>query len=277
MVITWLACARAGMALLVLSPLLADRERRALVARARPALALLSTAPGREPLAAPTVAPMDLPGSRGKARSARPPRVPPRRSPTGPALLRGTMGTTGGLPKLVVAPHRQLDLADEVGRSRWETPDEVYCRASEHHFSPPDICQIFGMGARLFLTRTMQPARLEAEMAEEGRRRSDRPGAAARAGAESAPGAGGVAADACAHRGRAAPGGGAAGGGSALRGADRQLVRDHRGNLLMTCPPGTPAGSIGVPLPLVEARLVDEAGEAVQEGEIGELIVRRRA
>ncbi|MFN8541049.1 MAG: AMP-binding protein [Thermomicrobiales bacterium] len=119
MVITWLACARAGMALLVLSPLLADRERRALVARAQPALALRSTAPGREPLAALAAAPMDLPGVPGQhALNAAAERAAEEMADR-PALLRGTTGTTGGLPKLVVAPHRQSTWRIEVGRSWW--------------------------------------------------------------------------------------------------------------------------------------------------------------
>lgn len=275
MVITWLACARAGMALLVLSPLLADGERRALVERARPALALLSTAPGREPLAAPTVAPMDLPGAPGQGALDVAAERAAEEMADRPALLRGTTGTTGGLPKLVVAPHRQSTWRIEIGRSWWETPDGVYCRASEHHFSPPDICQIFGMGARLFLTRTMQPARLEAEMVEEGATalwivpallhalvQNPRPVLEGmrlthvRTGAAPLPAVVRQAAE-------------------ARYGVP--IVNSYattEGNLLMTCPPGTPVGSIGVPLPLVEARLVDEAGEPVPEGAIGELIVR---
>jgi acyl-CoA synthetase (AMP-forming)/AMP-acid ligase II len=275
MVITWLACARAGMALLILSPLLADRERDGLVARARPALALLSTTPGREPLSASIVAPLGLPGEPGEVALATAAARAAADAGDRPVLLRGTTGTTGGLPKLVVAPHRQCTWRITLARSWWETPDGVYCRASEHHFSPPDICQVFGMGARLFLTRTMQPAHLEAKLvAEEATALWIVPALL----------------HALVQNPRPVPEGlrlthirtGAAPLPAVVRRAAEErygvpIVNSYsttEGNILMTSPPGTPGGSIGRPLPLVEARLIDEAGEPVPEGEIGEFIVR---
>jgi acyl-CoA synthetase (AMP-forming)/AMP-acid ligase II len=275
MVITWLACARAGVPLLVLSPLLAEGERAALVARARPELALLATEPGREPLAAPLVAPLALPGEPGQEALDVATGRASEEAGERPVLLRGTSGTTGGLPKLVVAPHRQPTWRIEAARSWWEGPEGIYCRASEHHFSPPDICQVFGMGARLVLTRTLQPARLEAELVAEGA-----------TGLWIVP----ALLHALVQNRRPVPDGlrlthirtGAAPLPLVVKRAAEArygvpVVNSYattEGNLIMTEPPGTPDGSIGRPFPLVEARLLDERGEQVAEGEVGELVVR---
>ncbi|HEY8596838.1 MAG TPA: AMP-binding protein, partial [Thermomicrobiales bacterium] len=124
MTISFLACARAAVPCVILSPLLTGPELTALAASATPALALTPDGAPHPALGVPRALPMALPGDPGDAALTE----AAHRAAGGsdePALLRTTSGTTGGLPKLVVSPHRQFT-SRIATPSWWEESSGVY-------------------------------------------------------------------------------------------------------------------------------------------------------
>jgi long-chain acyl-CoA synthetase len=273
MVISFLACARAAVPMLFLSPLLTGAELTALATSVTPALALTPDGTPTAALGAPHTLPMALPGEP----SATALTEAARRATGGsdePALLRGTSGTTGGMPKLVISPHRQFT-SRLTAPSWWEEPEGIYLYTATNHFTPPDVCMAFGLGATLIFTHTLTPVRLEAELAEHGATglylfpailpalvRSPKP----------------VPSGLRLTHIRASAAG--------LPAGVRQAVEERygvpivssysstEGGITFEPPRGTPKGSIGVPVIGVSARIIDERGNDLPTGATGELLIR---
>ncbi len=273
MAISFLACARAAVPLLILSPLLTEPELATLAGSAAPILALTPDGAPHPALGTPRTLPIALPGEPGATALAEAARRATGSSDE-PALLRGTSGTTGGMPKLVVSPHRQFT-SRLAAPSWWEETEGVYLYTATNHFTPPDVCMIFGLGATLIFTHTLTPSRLEAELAAHGATglylfpallpalvRSSDPAPP----------------DLRLTHIRASAAG--------LPTRVRRAVEEHygipivssysstEGGITFEPPRGTPQGSIGVPVCGVSARIIDEQGHDLPPGATGELLIQ---
>ncbi|MDQ6907709.1 MAG: fatty acid--CoA ligase family protein, partial [Chloroflexota bacterium] len=186
-----------------------------------------------------------------------------------------TSGTTGATPKLVCQPHRTMTWRHHQP-DWWAAADQVVYRLHGAFFQPRPLAEIFCYGATMFLSRPKDPAQMEAEMVACGatailtnvptarllaeQATSPPPGLAirvVRTGAMALP---------APIRHAAAQRYGAA--------VLEEYASTEGGQMLGTPRAGAPDGSIGIPNPGVGARIVDEHGTDVPEGEMGELIVQ---
>lgn len=271
--LAFLAAARAGRPLLHLSQRLAAEESRVLLARAR--VRLLLTAGGRFHPIAPDVPvlPIALPGTAPSlsagAGDAGPVDV------AAPVALQSSSGTTGGLPKLVAIPHRQL-----TWRHRsllwWETPDRVIYNTLSMQFPWRGFCDALAARSTFVQSSVTDIRRMEAEMVRHGATflrtvpaflhglvAQPGPPPPALALAYVRTGAASLAPD------------------LARRAAGRygativqEFSSTEGGALLGTPKGGAPEGSIGKPYAGVVVRLVGEDGDEVAAGATGELVVR---
>jgi len=273
--ISFLACCRANLTLLFLSPHLTIAEAAPLLAHARPQAAL--TADGqRHPARAmlPSL-PLALPGvaNEDAAREAA------RRSVVGSseatAAILATSGTTGGRTKLVRVPHREQTWRREMPEW-WETADSVFYVPRRNIMHPRDLCAALMVGGTTALSRSIDPEQIEREMVAYRATilwtvppllrllvdRAHPPAAelalqAVRIGSATLPTA---VARAAAHRYGATV---------------VEAYGSTEGGLAIRTPRGgAPEGSIGIPYPGVAVRIVDEAGVDVVEGDGGHLLIR---
>ncbi len=271
--IAFLACCRAGLVLLYLSPKLTKAEILPLVARATPTRVF--TRDGQPHPAMPLIPPLPLSLSGQPGEEAR--REAKRRSNfdtvDDPAIIQITSGTTGGIPKLACLPH-QLLIWLRATPAWWETADKVAYIPRPHAIAARLMCR-------------PRPRR------HDGPFRRDRSG-------PSGIGDGGVWRDRALGGSQPAATPHRAGSPAARRAAPR--LRAHRnrsvllrqaaqrynatvvqeygsieGGSMMGTPRDTPDGSIGQPYPGVVARIVDEDGGDVPEGSVGELLIHTPA
>ncbi len=268
--ISFFACCRAGLAFLFLWSQMPPTEMASLAARAGTRLAL--TARGEPHNALPLVPPLalDLPGTPSEAARAE---VATRQcsvTADAVAIVQPTSGTTG-LPKLILLPHRQLTWLPRASLW-WEQFERLAYAPPPHHL----YGMVFGIGGTVHFSHTTDPSRIEAEMAAAGATALwvIPPFVRLLAGQQTPPAAG--------LRFSILRTGAAALPGEAARGITERygatLVQEYgsmeTGRLMYTPPAGMPDGSIGVPYPGVDVRLVDEDGRDVAPGETGEIIVR---
>ncbi len=275
--IAFLACCRASLVLLYLSPKLTGAELMPLIARANPACAL--TRDGQPHPAMPLIPPLPLSLPGQPSEEAR--REAKRRSNCGtvddPAIIQTTSGTTGGMPKLACLPHQLLTWL-RATPAWWETADQVAYIPRPHAIAARLMCVVLGLGATMVLSDATDPAHLESEMAACGATAlwavpgllqlliaRDRPPPAglhlAFVRTATAP----LPPDLLRQ---------------AARRYDATVVQEYgsiEGGSMMGTPRGTPDGSIGQPYPGVAARIVDEDGGDVPEGSVGELLIHAPA
>ncbi len=274
--VTFLACCRADLTFLQ-AP--AAPDVGPLIARSGARFAL--TADGTpHPDAPQTPAlPLDLPGDAEMEDAREAARRSAAGDDTAIAILMPTSGTTGSAPKLARQPHRLYTwqvATPALRRSWWEDPDGVYIRPRSSYFSARDYCEMLGLGGTHVFATTNAPDALEAEMATHGATilgavpatvhllvEQERPNPTGlrlrfiRTGAAYLPDSVG---DAAARRYGAM--------------TIQEYGSSEGGAMIGTPRGGAPHGSIGIPYPGVAARIADEAGADVPEGEVGELLIR---
>ncbi len=276
-ILAFLACCRAGGIFFHLSPHLTAAETAPLVARAGARFVL--TARGAPLPAAPGVPalPRALPGTPDAAAMEE----AARRAATGTAeaiaSIAATSGTTGGTPKLALQPHAMHTRLPETPMW-WETPDAVVLLPRPYALAVRLLCAIFAQGATAIPSVATDPAHLEAEMAAHGATalwtvpalvqllltRTAPPPAHLHLRVirtSTAPLAPAVIAATATRYGAAVA----------------QEYGSSEGGSLLGTPRDAPVGSIGTPYADVAARLVDDAGRDVPDGDVGELIVRTPA
>lgn len=190
-----------------------------------------------------------------------------------PAILQSTSGTTGGRPKITQMTHHHHAIS-ATAPLWWETPESVAYLARPMLYNPELFYDALHRGGTCILSDSVQPERIEAEMATYGanalwtapavvhtliaQRRPPPPGLALRVLRTSAAPLTPALADA-AH---------------ARYGATMvQVLASSEAGCVAATPPHTPAGSVGRLVPWAEVRLVDEYGRDVPDGEVGQLLV----
>jgi len=194
------------------------------------------------------------------------------------ACLQLTSGTMGGMPKLVMAPHRFFTW-NMARLPWWMTPDGVYFMPRPTVLATRTIAEVFAVGGTMVLSVATRPETIEAEMVTCGATAIWTTPSVLHLLAELAhlpP------ADLALRYVRfgAAP--------LADEVARRIAARYHAplinefgstegGSLIGTPPGGAPVGSIGMPYTGVAVRIVNERGVDVPDGAIGELIAHTPA
>lgn len=269
--ITFLAAARAGQPFLCLSQRLAAVELQTLLLRAE--VRLLFTADGRPHPAAPEIEtlPIALPGTADTA----PPAGADLEDADALAVLHSSSGTTGGLPKLVRMPHRQLTWRHASLRW-WETTDQVIYNTLSATFPLRGFCD--ALAGRMTFVQSSAPdiRQMEGEMVRHsatvlrtvppllhGLVSQPAPAPSALALAFVRTGAAFLTPDLARQA-------------MARYGATtlQEYASTEGGALLGTPREATPAESIGKPYAGVQVRLVDLAGDDLPEGTVGELVFR---
>lgn len=275
LILTMLACARANLAFFHLSAALAPVERAAFVARATARLVL--TADGSSDSAYPALPrlPLALPGIADATAHAE----AMHRSACGDAdatfSLFITSGTAGATPKVVRQPHRMMTWR-HTRLDWWASADHVFYRVHGTFFHPRLIAEILCHGGTIVLAHPKDPAQMEAEMVACG--------ATALLSSvpfvqmlveQDAPPPPGLAIRVVRTGGMRMP---LPLNHAAARRYGAAILEDYAstegGSMIGTPRAGAPDGSIGTPYPGVCARIVDERGADVPEGQVGELIVQ---
>lgn len=165
--ITFLACCRADIPLLYLSPQLAPTELQPLVTHAGPKVVL--TADGLPHPVVPVLPalPLSLPGKPDARAFAEAAQRSASGSPDATACIQTTSGTTAGVGKLICMPHRMVTWRTSV-HSWWETPGEVYCIPRPTLFAVRGFCEMLFTGGTVLLSVTTHADQLEHEMAVHG-------------------------------------------------------------------------------------------------------------
>lgn len=271
----FLACCRADLAFVRLSAKLTAAEVAPLAARIGVRLALTADGTPHPMLPHLPALLLSLPGP--------PPATAydavARRSATGDvgatALMQTTSGTTGGRAKIVPTTHRMLTWRS-ASLARWEQEAGVWYRTPPDAPSFRGFCDVLAAGGTWVGARTTDPRAMEAEMAARGvrvlrtvptvvrmlveQRQPPPPNLAlaiVRTGAATLPPE-----IAAAARKR--------------YGAETitEYASTEAGTLFVAVHRRMIAASIGVPVRGVRARIVDERGDDVPDGAVGELLVR---
>lgn len=273
-VLSFLACCQAGAALASLPPPYTASERQRITARLQAQLALTAAGSNDPALNAPQSLPVTLPGNPGEAAIAEAKQRSRTGTPDDLATIRTTSTTTKADPKLVMRPHRQMTWWRDF-QPWWAQADLVTCCPLRDHFNAGDLAYTFGRqgtlvihgGAHYDLERLMAAERvttiqlvpaLAALLMQQTTPPPPLPHLAViRTVAAALP--------------------------SEIHAAltARYGVPIIEEYMLAECQPvcspqdrATPAGSVGQPLPGNEIQLIDTEGEPVEEGAIGEIVIR---
>ena len=276
--LAFLACCRAGLTLFYASSKLTVAEFQPLATKAR--VKLLLTSDGQPHPALPSIPalPILLPGEPPEASR----REAQRRSAHGDAealaCLQLTSGTTGGMPKLVMTPHRFFTW--NAGHLPWwMTPDGIYYTPRPTVLATRTVSEVFAIGGTMVLSVATRPETIEAEMAAYGATALWTTPSVLHLLAEIAQ----PPSERLALRYVRF--------GAALLPErvvkviaaryNAPLINEFgstEGGSLLGTPPGTvPPGSLGMPYAGVTTRIVDERGWDVPEEMAGELLVRTPA
>lgn len=274
-VITYLACARAGGVYVGLSALLTDTELAALTGRLAPRFALTTNGLPHPGLPAAGMLPLPLPGEPAAAALVEAARRSAAGTTDDPCEIRTTSGTTGQRPKLILNAHRTIGW--RCSAEPWTVAQErVHCALTATAIQMGAICRVFARGGTAALPWTIGVYGLEEELAGYGTTHVATTPAllGALVGQGQPPPAN--------LRLRLIQTGGAA-----LTDEIRRAATDRYGATIVQrygmseCPgimampeSGAPPGSVGQPNEGMEVRIVDESGQPVPGGEVGELIVR---
>jgi len=198
--------------------------------------------------------------------------------PHTPVVIRGTSSTTGVRPKLVVRNHAQLTWLREP-YLHWEVPGSVNCCYTPNQFMSGESCRVFALGGTLHLPASTSPRGVEEEIVRHGVTSVYSVPALLRTlVAQTLPAPAGLQLTIIRVTGSAlAP--------ELQRAATERygtaVVAEYgttEARAIMGAVGGmTPPGSIGVPFPGTEARLLDDAGQLLPTGAVdvvGELIIR---
>ncbi len=274
----FLACCRANLTLFHTSSKVTAAELQPLAARARVNVALTEDGQPHPALPAIDALPLNLPGTPSDAAYMEAYRRSADGNVEAVACLQLTSGTTGGMPKLVMAPHRFFTW-NMARLPWWLTPGSVYYVARPTVLTPWIILAVFAVGGTVILSAATRAEMIEDEMAACGATALLTTPAVLHLLAELAqPPPGRLAlryvrynavplAVTVAH---------------AI--ADRygaRLINEFgstEGGTLAGTPSGSaPEGSIGLPYDCVDIRIVDEHGTDLPDGTVGELIARTPA
>jgi len=275
--LTFLACCRADVVFFPILPLYTTREVQDLIVRSK--AGAIFTASGQPHPALPSLQalPLSLPGTPTIAAQ----NEAQRRSRTGSvesiAYIQTTSGTTGGTPKLASIPHRALtwQQADQArGRTSWWQEKYIVYQPSVNIFDR-DLCETLGKGGTTVLADKNRVLRHEEAMTAHGITLFVPVPATLQVLAEQeTPPPSGLHLHAV--RTTAAP----LSPTLLTKGERRygttvinEYASSEGGAMLATPHEGAPPGSIGRPYPGIGARIVNERGTSVPDGEIGELIV----
>jgi len=269
-----LACIMANAVYFFLSPLFAPPEIAACAALARVRFVLTPT--GEPDAALPYLAtlPQALPGTPSFDAVADLAARQAIATTDDPAILQTTSGTTGGGPKVTLMTHRHHAIS-AAAPLWWETPESVAYIPRPMLYNPKLCYHALHRGGTCILSDSIQSERIEAEMATYGanalwtapavvhalvaQRQSPPPGLALRVlRTGAAPLTPELAHTAHARYGAAVV----------------QIFASSEAGYVAATPPGTPDGSIGVLMPWVDVRIVDDDGRDVPDGKAGELLVR---
>jgi len=274
----FLACCRAGLILFHTSSTVTAAELRPLAERAR--VDVMLTEDGRPHPALPAVAALSLalPGTPSAASYAEASRRSAGGDAEAVACLQLTSGTTGGMPKLVMAPHRFFTW-NMARLPWWLTPDGVYYVSRPTVLAPWIALAVFAVGGTVVLSTATRAERIEDEMAACGATTiMTTPAVLHLLAGLPHPPPGGLALRYVRYN--AAPLAGTVARAIAGRYGARlinEFGSTEGGTLAGTPPGGAPEGSIGLPYDGVEIRIVDERGGDVPDGTVGELIARTPA
>jgi long-chain acyl-CoA synthetase len=276
LLIAFLACCQVGATFATFSPLFAPPELAALTMRVQPALALTADGQPREFLPASQTLPVTLPGEPSPVARQEVVVRALALPATAPAAIRGTSGTTGARPQLVVRTHEQL-LWNRRLSAPWESAGSVVCCYVPNQFMSADLCFYLGLGTTVVFPTSGTPRSVEEALARHRATilytpatllqllvtRRAAPPAVSRLAVVRA------FASALDPRVRAL----------AERRYGAQVfseygLTEHCGQVISARAPGTPVGSIGKPLPGIEVRVLDAAGRPVPDGTSGELALR---
>lgn len=277
-VIAWLACCRADLTLLYLSPRLAAPEVAQLVARSG-AMALLTATGVPHPMAPslPSL-PLDLPGDADVEAHDEAVQRSRDGSVDAGAIIQTTSGSTGALPKLALLPHR-LETWLCATPNWWETPDGIYYIPRPYAIAARLFCVVFGVGGTIVLSDALDTRQMETEMtAHRVTALWTVPAVVQSLTSQLHPAPPGLRLafvrtstaplqNSVAH--------------SAMERYGATVVQEYGsiegGSLMGTPPGGAPDGSVGKPYPGVEVRIMNANGTDTPIGEVGELIVRTPA
>ncbi len=272
--LSFLACCRADVAFLGLGAKLPPAEVAPLVRRA--GVKRMLTAGGQPHPAAPDLPAFAIafPGTPTTAGLDEAMRRSACATAESVVFLQTTSGTTGGTAKIVRIPHRTYTWrADDP--LWWEPSDGIFYYPLPNFFGARSFCTFLGVGGTTILSLATDPARIEAEMTAYGADILWTVPATLQMLAESSslppPGL---------HiriaRTSAAPllppvvqAFRARYGASVVQ----EFGTTEGGSMIGTPPGGAPDGSVGKPYRGVIARIVDEDGNDLPDGEAGELIL----
>ncbi|HEY8601316.1 MAG TPA: AMP-binding protein [Thermomicrobiales bacterium] len=167
LIIAFLACCRAGGVFVTLSPLLTAPELRELSAQVRPALGLTVTGDPNPALGAPRTLPLALPGDPAIEACVTAERRSLGGDPLASVAIRGTSSTTGVRAKLVVRNHAQLTWLREPYLP-WEVPGSVNCCYTPNQFMSGEVSRVFALGGTLHLPAGTTPRGVEEEFVRHG-------------------------------------------------------------------------------------------------------------
>lgn len=273
--ISFLACCRAGLTLLPLSAALTRAEVTPLFDQAHARIVL--TADGNPHPAQATLPslPLRLHGPASDAATQEAMHRSRLGTPDEIAAILATSGTTGTRPKLVCVPHREHTWR-RTTPAWWETADGIYYTPRRNLFITWEFSGVLMVGGTTLLSHATSPTEVEAEMSIHRatilwtvpallrllteQTRPPQPGIALQIVRTVAAPLSPAVARAAARRYRA----------TVIQG----YGSTEAAGMMGTPMEGAPEESIGTPYPGVEARIVDESGTEVTEGDIGELVVR---
>lgn len=273
-VLDYLACMRVGAVYCGLSALLTPPELGALTARIAPRLAVTTSGCPQPGVSAPATLPLSLPGMPGAVALDEAARRSAAVGADDPCDIRPTSGTVGSRPKLVVTAHRTH--AGRCSTEAWTVAqDEVFASLATVSLQMGAICRAFAVGGTVVLTESVGVYGLEADLTRQGVTsiaitpallgalvgQDQRPPAELRLRQIQTQGA-------AVPRELAAA--------VAARYGAQLMVRygmTECVGVMATPASGAPAGSVGKPHDGATVRIVDSAGDAVPQGEVGELTV----
>lgn len=276
--LTYLACSQAGLVLASLSPLLAEPEIAALAERITPRLVFTPTGAPHPALPfVPTLA-LSLPGTPGAAAVEEAYRRSAAGAVTDPSIIRATSGSTGARPKLIVRAHQSITW--RCGESPWPAgPTSVYSDLTSTQLAMGEFCRAAVLGTTFVLPVTVGVAGLEEELAAQGVTAIySNPGMMTALMQLTTPPPAGLHLEVIRTVGAPLP-------------LELQQALGRRYGAVVCSDYGqsectgitgtygaeTPPGSVGQARPGVEVRLLDDDGQPVAEGEIGEFVVRSPA